>query len=283
MADDRKNGADSPRAEWRERIWKIIFEADTSAGKAFDVGLLIAIALSVLVVMLESVKAYHDAFGGLFFGLEWFFTLLFTAEYILRLVCVRRPLRYAKSFFGIVDLLSILPTYLSLFVLSSGPLIVVRVLRLLRLFRIFKMARYLGEANIIVHALRSSRAKIVVFLFGVLSLVIVIGTMMYLIEGEVNEDFSSIPRSVYWAIVTVTTVGYGDIAPETPLGQILASLAMLMGYAIIAVPTGIVGVEIQRQMERHLRKDAGKACQACGIQGHDLDARYCKNCGDELE
>ncbi len=276
---------EAPRtlSPWRERLWKIIFEAETPAGKLFDVLLLAAIACSVLVVMLDSVEDIRERYRESLVAAEWFFTALFTVEYVLRLLCVRRPLRYARSFFGVIDLLSIIPTYLSLLI-PSGPqyLVVIRILRLLRLFRIFKMGRYLGEANIILMALRASREKIIVFLFGVVSLVFIVGTLIYLIEGP-ERGFTSIPVSVYWAIVTVTTVGYGDLAPVTPLGQLLAAISMLMGYAIIAVPTGIVGFEVQRSMKFFQERDASRACPGCGVQGHDEDARYCKGCGERLE
>ncbi|HUF61972.1 MAG TPA: ion transporter [Verrucomicrobiales bacterium] len=281
------NAADPepPRAlsPWRERLWRIIFKADTPAGKFFDVLLLVAIACSVLVVMLDSVEEVREQHRAALVAVEWLFTAMFTVEYVLRLLCVRRPWRYARSFFGVIDLLSIIPTYLSLFI-PSGPqyLVVIRILRLLRLFRIFKMGRYLGQANIILMALRASREKIVVFLFGVVALVIIVGTLIYLIEGP-ESGFTSIPRSAYWAIVTVTTVGYGDIAPVTPLGQLLAAATMLMGYAIIAVPTGIVGLEIQRSMKLLRGRDPGRSCHGCGVQDHDEDARYCKVCGERLD
>ena len=269
-------------APWREKMWRVIFEHDTAFGKLFDVVLLIGISLSVVVVMLDSVESINLRFNLLLKATEWVLTILFTIEYVCRLLCVRRPLAYARSFYGIIDLISILPTYLSLLFVGPHYLAVVRILRLLRLFRVFKMVRYMGEANVILTALRASRPKITVFLFGVLSLVTIMGTLMYLIEGK-DAGFTSIPRSLYWAIVTVTTVGYGDIKPVTPLGQTLAAFGMIAGYAIIAVPTGIVGVEIQNQMKRAGMGLSTRACVSCGRQGHALDAKFCRHCGEELE
>lgn len=271
-----------PRAPWRERLRKIIFEAETPSGKAFDVALLIIISLSVLVVMLESVSEYREKYGPLLIAAEWCFTVLFTIEYVLRLITIERPLRYARSFYGMVDLFAFLPTYLQLLLPGETHyLLVIRILRLLRLFRIFKMVRYIGGGNIILTALRASRPRIIVFLFGVVSLAIVIGTILYIIEGGTNPGFTSIPKATYWAIVTITTVGYGDISPVHPLGQFVASIAMLTGYAIIAVPTGIVGAEMHRQL-RLQHEDATKACPACGVEGHAVDALYCRRCGGKL-
>ena len=228
---------------WQFRLHEIIFEADTPAGKLFDVVLMWSIILSVVAVMLDSVTAVRVQYGWLLYAIEWFFTILFTVEYALRLISVGRPLKYATSFFGIVDLLAIIPTYLSLIIPGSQYLLVVRILRVLRVFRVLKLAHYLGEANLLMQALSASYRKISVFLFTVLTLVIIFGSLMYLIEGQEN-GFTSIPRGVYWAIVTLTTVGYGDISPQTALGQTLAALIMILGYGIIAVPTGIVTVEM---------------------------------------
>lgn len=264
--------------DWRDHLHEIIFEADTRAGKAFDVALLWAILMSVLAVMLDSVSAIREAYGSQLRLIEWFFTFLFTIEYGLRLVSVRHPGQYARSFFGIVDLLAILPTYLSLAVAGTQSLLVIRTLRLLRVFRVFKLARYVVEADTLLKALRASRVKILVFLWSVLSIVIVIGALMYLIEGEVH-GFTSIPISIYWAVVTMTTVGYGDIAPETVYGQILASVLMIVGYAIIAIPTGIVSVELANASRIEV---STQACPACSKEGHDMDARYCKHCGEHL-
>jgi voltage-gated potassium channel len=280
ILDMTKHDSFYPHAPWRRKLYDIIFESDTPAGKAFDLVLLVSIIASVLVVSLESVRSLRESYWTLFVGLEWFFTILFTIEYVLRLLCARRPMRYAVSFFGIVDLISILPTYLSLLVPSSRYLIVIRVLRLLRVFRVLKLAHYLREAAVLRRALRASQQKITVFLLSVVTIVIIVGTAMYVVEGE-EHGFSDIPTSVYWAIVTLTTVGYGDISPVTPAGKILASIVMLLGYGIIAVPTGIVTSELSRasqQQELDVRP-----CPVCEAIGHDKDAHYCKYCGEKLE
>ena len=267
---------------WRRKLHTVIFGADTPLGKAFDVCLLILIVISVLAIMLETVDSVRLGYKVQLRIAEWVFTILFTIEYVLRLIAVRRPLRYARSFFGIVDLLSILPSFISLFLPATHYYFVtIRVLRLLRLFRIFKMVRYIGGANLILMALKSSRPKITVFLFAVVTMAIVMGSLMYVVEGPSNPKFSSIPTSAYWAIVTITTVGYGDISPQHPFGQFIAAVGMLMGYAIIAVPTGIVGAEISRQMASKLDY-SNKACHHCGTQVHTTDALYCRICGQEL-
>src|SRR4028119_2026357 len=227
----------------RARLHEIIFEADTRAGRFFDFALIWLILLSVVTVILESVRHVREQYGELLYVLEWLFTILFTIEYVLRLLSVRRPLRYATSFFGVVDLLAIIPTYLSIFVPGSHYLLIIRVLRLLRIFRLLKLAEYITEAATLRRALRASQRKISVFLSVVVLLVIIIGAVMYVIEGE-EHGFTSIPVSIYWAIVTLTTVGYGDLSPRTPFGQLLASIVMVIGYGIIAVPTGIVSVEL---------------------------------------
>jgi voltage-gated potassium channel len=272
---------EKPLTPLRARLHEIIFEADTPLGKAFDVLLLVAIVLSVLAVLLESVSTVQDRHKSLLYGIEWVFTILFTIEYLLRLICVRRPSRYALSFFGIVDLLSILPTYLSLVVAGTQSLLVIRVLRLLRVFRVFKLARYLGEARILSSALKESRAKIIVFLLTILTVVIIVGALMYLVEGP-KHGFTSIPLGVYWAIVTMTTVGYGDIAPQTITGQMIAALVMILGYGIIAVPTGIFSVEIFRASSRMSAPVSTQACPSCSAEGHDADAAFCKFCGSAL-
>ena len=264
----------------REKIWKIIFEADTPNGRLFDIILLVAIIASVLVVMLESVRELNETYRHLFYYLEWVFTIIFTIEYALRLYVVRKKIKYALSFFGIIDLLSILPTYISLLVTGTQYLLVIRALRLLRVFRIFKLGKYMKEADVIVAALKASRSKITVFLLFVLIVVTIMGSIMYLVEGERNPTFTSIPRSIYWAIVTLTTVGYGDIAPQSAIGQFLSSFIMIMGYAIIAVPTGIVSSQFIR--ERPFSKQNNFACRTCSNEGHDNDAEYCKYCGDHL-
>jgi voltage-gated potassium channel len=262
----------------RDRIHEIIFEAETPAGKAFDVALLWAILLSVLTVLLDSVSSIQTQYGDQLRILEWGFTLLFTVEYALRIYCVTRPSRYIGSFFGLVDLISILPTYLSLFIAGSQSLLVIRALRLLRIFRVLKLAQYLGEATLLMNALRESRPKIMVFLGAVLTVVLIVGSAMYLIEGAEN-GFDSIPMAMYWAIVTMTTVGYGNIAPQTVPGQTLAALLMIIGYGIIAIPTGIVSAELVRAPRG---KVSTCACPTCSEEGHDADATHCKYCGSNL-
>jgi voltage-gated potassium channel len=270
-----------PLAPWREKLRVIIFEADTPAGKAFDVGLLMAIILSVLAVMLDSVTTFRGQYGLSLDIAEWIFTLLFTAEYALRLICSPRPLHYARSFFGVVDLLAILPTYLSLLIPGAESMIVIRGLRLLRVFRVFKLGQFLGEASLLRNALASSRHKITVFLGTITILVTILGAAMYLIEGEDN-GFTSIPVSIYWAIVTMTTVGYGDMAPITVSGKVLASIVMIMGYSIIAVPTGIVTAEIVETAAAS-RRITTRSCPNCLSEGHDRNATYCKDCAAPLE
>ena len=263
---------------WRSRLHEIIFEADTPAGRAFDLVLLVAIVVSVVAVVLESVASVRVRWGLLLRSMEWVFTGLFTVEYVLRLSCVGRPLRYATSFFGLVDLLAIVPTYLSLLVAGTHSLLVIRVLRLLRIFRVLKLVQFVGEANLLLQAIRASGRKILVFLGAVLTLVLILGTAMYLIEGEKN-GFTNIPDSVYWAIVTLTTVGYGDLAPRTVVGRLLASVVMILGYAIIAVPTGIVTAEMAATRWKTV---STQACPQCAAEGHAPDAKHCKHCGARL-
>ena len=265
----------SRRERWRE----IIFEADTPAGRVFDVGLLWAIAISVAVVMLESVASIRDSYRDVLRTVEWGFTALFTLEYLARLYTSPRPVRYARSFFGMVDLLAVLPTYLSLVLPGSQSLITIRALRLVRVFRVLKLAHYLGEASVLAAALSGSRRKVTIFLGTVLILVMILGTAMYLIEGG-ESGFTSIPRSVYWAIVTLTTVGYGDITPQTVPGQVLASVVMILGYAIIAVPTGIVTAEM---IEVSRRPITTRTCMACLSEGHLVESGFCRDCGESLE
>ncbi|MEX2148143.1 MAG: ion transporter [Candidatus Rokuibacteriota bacterium] len=263
------------RARWRDRLYEIIFEAETPAGRLFDEILLVAILVSVAAVLLESIPEVRAEWGRTLRATEWAFTVLFSVEYVLRLVSARHAGRYARSFFGIVDLLAILPSYVGLVAPETQALIVIRAIRLLRVFRILKLVRYLGEAEVLLTALRGSRRKIIVFFGGVLTLVLIIGTLMYLIEGEAS-GFTSIPTAMYWAVVTITTVGYGDIVPRTLAGKALAAVAMLLGYSIIAVPTGIVSVELAqagRLAAQTMR------CGACGNAEHDADAAYCKRCG----
>ena len=270
--------ADSPSG-WRLRLQEIIFEADTSAGKWFDVLLIVSISLSVIVVMLDSVATIERQYGNLLLIAEWSFTILFTIEYLLRLICVGRPLGYASSLFGIVDLLAILPTYLSLFLPGTHYLVVIRILRVLRIFRVLKLVQYIGESRLLIQALYSSRRKIIVFLLAVFTLVVILGSLMYVIEGE-EHGFTSIPRSIYWAIVTLTTVGYGNISPQTALGQTLSAIVMILGYSIIAVPTGIISAELTQAISSRSAKLA--ICPKCSLDGHDPDARFCKNCGAEI-
>ncbi len=262
---------------WRNRLHEIIFEADTPAGKAFDVALLITILLSVLIVLLESVQSLHDKYFVYLQATEWFFTILFSIEYILRIISLKKPIRYVYSFFGIIDLLSILPTFIGLFIAGTHSLMVVRALRLLRVFRIFKLVKFVGEAHRLALALRASKHKIAVFIGFVIALTVIMGTIMYLVEGEEN-GFTSIPRSMYWAIVTLTTVGYGDIAPQTAIGQSIAAFIMIMGYGVLAVPTGIVTSELSSQSSQNNTI----SCSSCGAEGHDDDANYCKFCGYKL-
>lgn len=268
----------SPTGGLRARLHEIIFEADTPAGRAFDIALLWAIIFSIIAVMLESVTGIRERFGVELRAIEWGFTVLFTVEYVLRLIAVRRPLAYALSFFGSIDLLAILPTFLSVVFPGAQSLLVVRVVRVLRVFRVLKLAQLLGQAEVLLTALRASRAKIIVFLGGVLTIVVIMGSVMYLVEGEEN-GFDNIPRAMYWAIVTMTTVGFGDITPKTVLGQFIASVLMVMGYGILAVPTGIVSVELAAATRHAVNT---RACPGCGGQGHDADAHYCKNCGHSL-
>lgn len=268
-------------AGWRERIRVIIFEADTPAGKTFDVALLVAILASVGAVMLDSVASLRADYGPAFDTAEWIFTALFTVEYVLRLVSVPVPWHYARSFFGIVDLLAVLPTYMSLLVPGTEHFMVIRGLRLLRIFRVFKLGRFLGEASILRAALSGSRHKITVFLGTIAILVTILGTAMYLIEGD-EHGFSSIPISIYWAVVTMTTVGYGDLAPQTVGGRALATVVMVLGYSIIAVPTGIVTAEIVESAAA-ARKPTTRCCAHCMCEGHDADALFCKACGGALE
>ena len=268
-------------APWRERLRVVIFEADTPAGKAFDVILLVSILASVLAVMLESVASIRAEYEPILVAVEWVFTILFTIEYVLRLACVPIPWHYAKSFFGVVDLVAILPTYLSLLLPGAENLLVIRGLRLLRIFRIFKLGRFLGEASILRRALVESRHKVTVFLGTVAILVTILGTGMYLVEGEEN-GFTSIPVAVYWAVVTMTTVGYGDIVPQTVLGKMLSTVVMILGFSIIAVPTGIVTAEIVETAVAK-RKVSTRVCPHCMAEGHDPDANFCKACGAALE
>lgn len=263
----------------KEKIHEIIFEADTPMGKLFDVVLLIAILASLIVVVMESINSLSFQYAELFFWAEWFFTILFTIEYALRIYCIYRPEKYIFSFYGIVDFLAILPAYLSLIIAGSQYFVVIRGLRLIRVFRIFKLGHFLNEGELIIRALKSSRAKILVFLTFISLVTIVIGALMYMVEGGQNDSFSSIPRGIYWAIVTLTTVGYGDITPVTAFGQLLSALVMILGYAVLAVPTGIVSAEMVNDMRG---RNNTQACRFCGREGHADDAKFCKYCGEVL-
>jgi voltage-gated potassium channel len=259
----------------RARLHEIIFEADTPAGKAFDVILLVLIVASVIAVLLESVVSVREPYGDALRAFEWFVTVLFTIEYVLRLSCVGRPLSYSISFYGVVDLLAILPTYLSVVFTGAQSLLVIRALRLLRVFRVLKLVQFVGEAAHLREALRASARKIIVFLGAVVTVQLIVGALIYLIEGE-DHGFTSIPQAMYWAVVTMTTVGYGDIAPQTVLGKFLAAIIMILGYGIIAVPTGIVSVEMSAVAHR---SPSTQVCTHCSSEGHTVGARFCKDCG----
>jgi voltage-gated potassium channel len=265
----------------KQKLYDIIFEADTRAGRRFDLALIWVICLSIVAVMLESVPSIQQDYYRQLRILEWVITIMFTLEYVLRIYLVKKPFNYVFSFYGIVDFLSILPTFLGLVFAGTQGLVVIRAIRLLRIFRILKISRYLNESNILMQALKASRVKISVFLFSVLTIVIVIGTLMYMIEGEQN-GFSSIPKGIYWAIVTLTTVGYGDITPQTPLGQFVSSLVMILGYGIIAVPTGIVSVEMHNAYNASRDNVTSQVCPNCLREGHEKDAAHCKFCGEKL-
>jgi len=277
LSDGRNEAGEK---HWQQVLFVLIFKHDTPSGKLFDIALILAILLSVLVLVLSTVDRYNRTYGDLFYYMEWGFTLGFTLEYVLRLACVKATRTYAKSFYGIVDLIAILPTYLQLLLQGASYLLVIRILRILRIFRVLKLTRYVGEANALVEALSASRRKIVVFIYAVFTLVIIFGSLMYLVEGAEN-GFTSIPVSIYWSIVTLTTVGYGDIAPQTPLGQAIASIVMIMGYGIIAVPTGIFAAELGQVMVR--RQRVVSACPQCELVGHEQDALFCRRCGAQLQ
>lgn len=271
-------------APWRARLHEVIFEADDPAGKTFDIVLIAAILTSVVVVILDSVQSIREQYRGLFLALEWLFTLLFTAEYVLRIICVRKPWRYIFSFYGVVDLLAILPTYIGIFVPNAHELLVIRMLRLLRIFRIFKLVRYLGEADALRHAVIASRHKIAVFLTTVMIIITIMAALMHVIESNAdNKDFSSLPQSMYWAVVTMTTVGYGDITPITPLGKFLSATMMIIGYSMIIVPTGILSAELAGEATRRAKRSTTQHCPSCSRVGHEDDAKFCKFCGANLD
>ena len=280
MSNKKKHGTESNRnIKLRHKLHEIIFEAETLPGKIFDYALIVVIIFSIVLVMLESVASINDRWGRLFDILEWCVTILFTIEYCLRIWCVTNRWNYVKSFYGVVDLLSVLPTYLSLLIPSAHTLLIVRSLRLLRIFRLLKLSQYLQEAQTIMAALKATRRKIVVFLFALCVIVILLGSLMYVVEGPKN-GFTSIPTSVYWAVVTMTTVGYGDLVPKTVLGQMISVVTMLLGYAIIIVPTGVFSVEVLRRQS--VTQISTQTCENCLREGHAPDAAYCKYCGTKL-
>lgn len=272
---------------WKSKLHQVIYEADTPAGKLFDIILLVLILFSIVLVMLESVSEFSLKYGTFLDTAEWVVTILFTLEYVARIVVVKKPAEYIFSFYGIVDFLSTIPKYLSFFVVGSHSLVALRALRLMRVFRILKLARFIGESNNLIRALKASRAKIAVFIFFVLILCVILGTIMYLVEGNADSGFTSIPRSVYWAIVTLTTVGYGDIAPATAVGQFIASLIMILGYGVIAIPTGIVTSEMatnnssEKENSNHVHTNT-QSCQNCLADDHYDDAEFCYHCGHPL-
>ena len=273
---NEKNIEESPL---KQRLRSIIFGTDTPEGKAFDIALLVSIVASILLICLDTIDSLHNNYGELFLIGEWMFTIIFTLEYVLRLYCSQNRFHYARSFFGVVDLLSIIPTYLALIFPAANFALAIRVLRLFRVFRVLKLLRFLADGNLLLKAMLQSSRKVFVFFFSVSLIILVLSVVMYVIEGP-NNGFSSIPKSMFWTIVTITTVGYGDITPQTPLGQAIAALTMLIGYSIIAIPTGILTAEISHEMVkvRDLRK-----CSNCGKKGHDNDAQFCNHCGSDLE
>lgn len=263
----------------RKRLFQIIFESDTPQAKAFDIALITLILVSVGTVFLDSVPGLHERFGDIFYVMEWGFTLIFTLELALRLYCLERPWRYLRSFYGILDVLAILPTWLSLLIPGAQSLLVVRVLRVLRVFRVLRLMEFVGEGRMLMQALQRSQRKILLFLTTVLLIITIFGALIYMIEPP-EAGFTSMPRSMYWAIVTLTTVGYGDIAPVTPLGQFISAFMMILGYSIIAVPTGVFSAEVIRSIQRERYSE--EACPGCGREGHERDARYCRFCGTWL-
>ncbi len=269
------------KLSWREKVHEIIYGTHTPAGKLFDIILLIVILYSIIIVMLESVPRFDNKYHDFFNTSEWVVTILFSIEYILRLVCIKRPSKYIYSFFGIIDLLSTIPKYLSFFFVGSQYFTAFRALRLLRVFRILKLVRFVGESNNLVRALKAGRTKILVFVFFVLVVSVLLGTIMYLVEGP-THGFNSIPHSVYWTIVTLTTVGYGDISPETPIGQFIATFIMIIGYGIIAVPTGIVSAEYVTAKKVDKESDDGRSCPNCSAEIYRADAEFCRKCGYDL-
>ena len=275
-----------PNKGWKNKLHEIIYEADTPLGKWFDLVLILLILASVILIMLESVKEIDDKYHDLLLSLEWVVTIFFSIEYIARIISIKKPFKYIFSFYGIVDFISTIPLYLSYLFAGSQVLLAVRVFRMLRIFRILKLVKFIGEASQLTRALKASRAKIAVFIYVVLILSVIMGTIMYWIESE-EAGFTSIPRSIYWTIVTLTTVGYGDIAPQTDIGQFIATIIMVLGYGIIAVPTGIVTVEFSKHGEPNISGDTlvhlnTQACRSCATESHRDDATHCYNCGSKL-
>jgi voltage-gated potassium channel len=269
------------KKNFRQKLYEIIYEADTAAGKWFDVGLLLLILISIIVVMLETVDSIHQTYGRFFNIAEWIITILFTIEYLLRIWTIKKASAYIFSFYGIIDFLSTIPKYIAIFFAGANILIALRALRLLRVFRILKLSPFVGESQGLMKALKASRAKISVFLLAVLILTVILGTIMYLVEFKQGSGFDNIPKSMYWAIVTLTTVGYGDIAPVTPLGQFIASIIMILGYGILAVPTGIVSAEYSQQKNKKIHQNT-QVCSHCHATGHRDDAQFCFECGEKL-
>ena len=279
--------SEKPHKGWKNKLHEIIYEADTPMGKWFDLILILLILASVILVMLESVKEIDEKYHSLLFSLEWVITIFFSIEYIARIISIKKPFKYIFSFYGIIDFISTIPLYISYLFAGSQVLLAVRVFRMLRIFRILKLVKFIGEASQLTKALKASRAKIAVFIYVVLILSVIMGTIMYLIESD-EAGFTSIPRSIYWTIVTLTTVGYGDIAPQTDIGQFIATIIMILGYGIIAVPTGIVTVEFSKHGKANISGESvvhinTQACQSCSKEGHRDDATHCYNCGSSLK
>ena len=265
----------------RHRLYTIIYKADTPAGKGFDIALIILILASVLTIMLDSVAEISQQYEEQLAAAEWIFTILFTVEYILRIFCIHRPFKYIISFFGLIDLLSIIPSYISLFLPGTHYLQVIRILRVLRIFRVLKLVRFINQSNLLINALLASRTKITIFLFAISTLLVVFGSAMYVIEGAEN-GFTSIPISIYWAVVTLTTVGFGDITPKTDLGRAISAVVMIIGYSIIAVPTGIITSELSQEVKRQNERSVRRRCPKCRKIGHEIEVNYCHICGTEL-
>ena len=265
----------------RHTLYQVIYQAHTPAGRVFDIVLIISILISVLTIILDSVTEINQQYSKALYIIDWVFTILFTVEYLLRIFCIHRPLKYITSFYGIIDLLSIVPSYIGLFIPGSRYLQVIRILRVLRIFRVLKLVQYVNQSNQLLNALSASRPKIAIFLFTISTLLVIFGSIMYLIEGPEN-GFTNIPVSIYWAVVTLTTVGFGDITPQTDLGRAISAVVMVIGYAIIAVPTGIISNELSQEMKKQNTLLVKRICQKCHKMGHEIDANYCRICGTEL-